>query len=104
MSHAKRSLRGNFVNDMLFFMPFNVILKLLERFRADDVLYAACVLYGCLFVNAESDEEAAEERVTLVHPFGYLEACFGKRDVAVVVHVDISVFAELFHGYADTRL
>ena len=52
MSHAKRSLRGSFANDMLFFMPFNVILKLLERFRADDVLYAACVLYGCLFVNA----------------------------------------------------
>ncbi|MPN38460.1 hypothetical protein SDC9_185984 [bioreactor metagenome] len=42
--------------------------------------------------------------MAFIHRFGDFTPLIGQGDMAVLVHVDIAVFAQLFHRHAHARL
>ena len=75
-----------------------------KGFCADNVFHSAGVTDGCFFVDAERDKPPGDKPVPLIHSFSYFKAGRQKRYIAVIVHFDIAVFAQIFHSYAYARL
>ena len=75
-----------------------------KALSADHVLHPACVFHGSLFGDSQMDEPAGEEGVAFIDGFGDLQAGFGQRDIAVPVHQNVSLAAQIFHGNTDAGL
>lgn len=81
-----------------------VLAQLLESFLAQIMLHLAGVGGGGFLAHAESYEKRSQRLMAAIDALGHLLPAFGKRDVAVLRHFDITAFPQAFHGNADTGL
>ena len=76
----------------------DVVFYRFEAFFADDVLHTAGVVGGNGRSDTERDQPIGNKRVAFVYLFRDFSAGFKQRDEAARIHLDISVFSEVFHG------
>ena len=82
----------------------DVVLDCTEALGADHMLNAACILCGCLFIYPQIHEPLGQHGMALVHGLSNFLPHAAEGDMALVIHEDITVFAEILHGYTDTGL
>ena len=86
-------------------MPIgDMVLDGPEAFGADHMFNAARILHGCLLVHAKVHEPLGKHGVAFIHGLGDFFSNAAEGDMALVIHEDITVFAEILHGYTDTGL
>lgn len=86
-------------------MPIgDMVLDGPEAFGADHMFNAARILHGCLLVHAKVHEPLGKHGVAFIHGLGDFFSNAAEGDMALVIHEDITVFAQIFHGHADAGL
>ncbi len=82
----------------------NVFFDRLKAFGRDNVFDAASVLGSRFFIHTQTDEHLHKDVVTFQNALCDLSAGIGQGDNTAGVHRDASVFSQILHGDADTRL
>ena len=81
-----------------------MLLKSLETLIADDMFYAAGVLFGSLHVNSQLHEDLADDDMPLVDRLGDLGSLWCQSDISIVIYVYVLAFFEYTHRTAYARL
>ena len=76
----------------------------LKTLIAEDVLHPAGILCSDLRRNIERSEPLRKECVPLVDTLSDLSTRFRKRNMSMLVHKNVSRFAQFFHCDTDTGL
>lgn len=72
-----------------------------KRFGADHVLDPTGIFCGDSLVYADGNQKVGQEGVPFVNFFGNFPTFFQERDMSVLVHFNVGVEPQIFHGYAD---
>ena len=79
-------------------------LDFLKGFIAQIMLYLTGVRRRCLRGNTQLNENLCQQLVPVIDTLGNLLAGRQKRDISIIVHLNIAVLPKISHRYADTRL
>ena len=90
--------------EVLFHLLVKVFFQSRKGAAAYDVLDFAGVVCRGFLVDAEPDEEFAEDGVTLIGALSDLKSCLGEMKSAVVGNCDVAAVAENSDRTADAGL
>lgn len=79
-------------------------LYLMECFFAKNMLNTAGVFQRSFLADSNGHQITGDNLVTLVNASGDGQTGFCQREKIVVIHIDVSVFAESLHGNTDAWL
>lgn len=80
----------------------DVALDGIEAFSAQGVFHAAGILSSCPGVHTQVNQPVGQQCMAFIHGVRYGLSGWRQRDMSLVVHLDISVLAEILHSHADT--
>ena len=76
----------------------------MECFFAKNMLNTAGVFQRSFLADSNGHQITGDNLVTLVNASGDGQTGFCQREKIVVIHIDVSVFAESLHGNTDSWL
>ena len=79
-------------------------LYLMEGLFAENMLNTAGVFQRSFLADSNGHQITGDNLVTLVNASGDGQTGFCQREKIVVIHIDVSVFAESLHGNTDAWL
>ena len=79
-------------------------LYLMEGLFAKNMLNTAGVFQRSFLADSNGHQITGDNLVTLVNASGNGQTGFCQREKIVVIHIDVSVFAESLHGNTDAWL
>lgn len=92
----------------LFFQQFisfcHMFLDSLKAFCAHHMLNPAGVFRRGFFIDSQIHQPVGKHCMAFIHGLSNLFSRIGQGDIAILIHQNITIFAEVAHGDADTRL
>src|SRR5699024_8295431 len=87
-----------------FFHEMSVLFNSLKTFRAYNVLHSTGIFSSSFGIYAQLFKPGTEKTMTLIYFISDCLAGGSKGNKSLMIHLNISVQTEIFHGHTDTGL